>query len=133
MNDSRAVLADATRLLAEALRNETNIAREGSFTDLGTAAAAKQSAFGAFLVARAARDRTLPPTDHERAELRRLLADANENAIILEAVMSTVKNFLGKVRSAVTAISDPGTYNLAPRPKHDARRHLVATCVNARI
>jgi hypothetical protein len=133
MNDSRAILVEATQRLTNALRNETEIARAGSISDLGAAALAKQSAFGAFLEARSARDRTLPPTDDERAELRRLFSEANENAIILEAVMSTVRNFIGKLRSAVTTISDPGTYNLAPRPRDRVRRHLVAACINARV
>ncbi len=105
----------------------------GSLNDLAAAAQAKKTAVQEFAEVCAARGQTPPPTEAERVELRRLLAHADENALILEAVNSTLQDLAGKVRTAASAIADPGTYTLPGRSVKRPGRHVLAACVNASV
>ena len=126
-------LVQAARRMAKSLQKETALARMGSLADLAEAAEAKKLALEEFSAACAARGHTPPATVTERTELRRLLAHADENALILEAVRSTIQHLAGNLRSAAGAIADPGTYTLNPRSARRSGRHVLAACANERI
>lgn len=123
----------AVRRMAKSLQRETECARLGSLADLTEAAEAKKLAFQEFTQACAVRGHTPPATPVERAELRRLLAHADENALILEAVTSTLQDFTGKLRNAAAAVADPGTYTVTGRVPKRSGRHVLAACVNASV
>jgi hypothetical protein len=126
-------LIAAARRMAKTLQKETDCARVGSLDDLAEAVEAKQTAFQEFTLACAARGRMPPATAAERAELRRLLAHADENALILEAVSGTLQDLSGKLRSAAAAVADPGTYTVAGRIPRRLGRHVLAARVNASV
>jgi ferric-dicitrate binding protein FerR (iron transport regulator) len=126
-------LIAAARRMANSLQKETDCARLGSLSDLAEAAEDKQQALQELTCAYAARGRSPLPTAAERAELRRLLAHADENALILEAVNATLQDLAGKLRGAAAAAADPGTYTLPGRTTKRSGRHVVAACVNASI
>jgi hypothetical protein len=126
-------LVHAARRMAKSLQKETDCARMGTLGDLAEAVEAKQAAFQEFTLACAARGRTPPATAAECAELRRLLAYADENALILEAVSSTLQDLARKVRSAATELADPGTYTVSGRSPRRSHRHVLAACVNANV
>ncbi|HEX3990411.1 MAG TPA: hypothetical protein VHX39_04480 [Acetobacteraceae bacterium] len=126
-------LTKAARQMAKSLQKETDCARMGSLGDLAEAVEAKRFAFQEFTVACAARGRTPPTTAAERVELRRLLAHADENALILEAVSVTLQDLAGKVRSAASELADPGTYTVGGRSPRRSFRHVLAACVNASV
>jgi hypothetical protein len=128
-----ASLVPAARRMAKSLQNETDCARMGSLSELAEAAEAKKLALQEFTLACAGRGRTPPATAAERSELRRLLAHADENALILEAVNTTLQDLAGKLRNAAAAVADPGTYTVAGRMTKRSGRHVVAACVNARV
>ena len=67
------------------------------------------------------------------AELRRLLAHADENALILEAVTTTLQDLAGKLRRAAAAVADPGTYTLPGNTARGPARHVLAARVNANV
>jgi hypothetical protein len=115
--------------MAVSLLKETALARLGALGDLSAAAEAKSVALRDFTDACTARGHTPPATDQERAELRRLLAVADENALILEAVSSTLQDLATKVRAAAATAADPGTYTLAGR----RGRHVLAARVDASV
>ncbi len=129
MSGTTLSLVRAARRVHEALQKETMLARMGSVRDLAQAAADKAAAMTDFAAACAARDPGAQPTSAEREALRRVLAAADENALILEAVGVTLKDLLHKVRTAVTTALDPGTYSLVGRN----RRHVRAACVDASV
>ena len=126
-------LVPAARRMANSLQKETDCARLGSLGELAQAAEAKQAALQEFALACAARGRTPPASATECAELRRLLAHADENALVLEAVSITLQDLAGKLRSAAAAVTDPGTYAAPGRTASRSKRHVVAACVNASI
>jgi hypothetical protein len=126
-------LIPAARRMAKSLQKETDCARMGSLVDLAEAAEAKKAALQEFTLACGARGRIPPATTAERAELRRLLAHADENALILEAVSATLQDLSGKLRSAAAAVADPGTYTLPGRTAKRLVRHVLAACVNASV
>jgi hypothetical protein len=128
-----ASLIPAARRMAKALQKETDCARMGSLGELAEAAEAKQTALQEFTLACAARGRIPAATAAERAELRRLLAHADENALILEAVSTTLQDLSGKLRNAAAAVADPGTYTLPGRTAKRMGRHVLAACVNASV
>jgi hypothetical protein len=119
--------------MAKTLQKETDCARMGSLDELAEAAEAKKGALQEFTLACAARGRIPPATPAESAELRRLLARADENALILEAVSSTLQDLSGKLRSAAAAVNDPGTYTVSGRLPRRSGRHVLAACVNASV
>jgi hypothetical protein len=124
-------LVHAARRMGASLQKETELARLGALGDLAAAADAKKAALRQFTEACAARGRTPPATAAERAELCRLLSAADENAVILEAVSSTLQDLARKVRSAAATIADPGTYSLPGRPTKRGDRHVLAARINA--
>ena len=128
-----ASLIPAARRMAKSLQKETDCARLGSLADLAAAAEAKNAAFQEFAIACAARGITSPATPAERTELRRLLAHADENALILEAVSATLQDLSGKLRSAAAAVADPGTYTVSGRTSKRVGRHVLSACVNASV
>jgi hypothetical protein len=126
-------LVAAARRMAKTLQKETDCARMGSLGDLAEAAEAKKAALQEFTLACVPRGQTPPVTAAERAELRRLLAHADENALILEAVSATLQDLSGKLRSAAAAVADPGTYTVSGRIPRRPGRHVLAACVNASV
>jgi hypothetical protein len=126
-------LVVAARRMAKTLQKETDCARMGTLDDLAEAAEAKRAALQEFTLACTARGRIPPATAAEHAELRRLQAHADENALILEAVSSTLQDLSGKLRSAAAAVADPGTYTLPGRTPRRSGRHVLAACVNASV
>jgi len=125
-----ATLIRATRRMAESLQNETTLASLGALGDLAAAAEAKKIALEEFTEACASHG---PMTAGERVELRRLLAAADENAIILEAVSNTLRDLTKKVRAAAATIADPGTYTLPGCAARQPPRHVMSACINARV
>ena len=69
-----------------------------------------------------------PASAAERAALTELLAMADENALILEAVRMTLADVAGRLRAALGAAADPGTYGGKRRgPRHTRAARLDAT------
>jgi hypothetical protein len=130
---SASSLVQAARRMAKSLQKETDCARMGSLGDLAEAVEAKKIAFQEFTLACAARGQTPLANAAERAELRRLLARADENSLILEAVSATLQDLAGKVRNAAAAVADPGTYTIPGRTPKRSDRHVLAACVNANV
>lgn len=126
-------LVQAARRMAKSLQKETALARMGSLAELAEAAEAKKLALEEFSAACAARGGVPPATEVERAELRRLLAQADENALILEAVRSTIQHWTGNLRNIAGTIADPGTYTVNRNAAKRSGRHVLAACVNERI
>jgi ferric-dicitrate binding protein FerR (iron transport regulator) len=133
MSAAEASLIRAARRMTVSLQKETALASLGALGDLAEAADAKEIAFREFAEACAARGRTPPATDGERNELRRVLAAADENALILEAVSSTLQHLAMKVRAAAATIADPGTYAPPGRPARRLDRHVLAARVDASV
>ncbi|MBV9829009.1 MAG: hypothetical protein JO001_25595 [Alphaproteobacteria bacterium] len=95
-------------------------------TELADAAAAKQAAFAEF--------QALQPqelcenhTIEEREALRGLLAAANENAVVLEAVKLVLDSTAARLQAILSAVADPGTYQRGGA----ATRHVMAARINA--
>jgi hypothetical protein len=126
-------LVQAARRMAESLQKETALASIGALGDLTDAAEAKKLALLQFSEACAARRRTPPANEAERAELRRLLAIADENALILEAVSSTLQDLARKIRTAAATLADPGLYAPPGPPAKRFNRHVMAARVNAQV
>jgi hypothetical protein len=126
-------LLPAARRMVKSLQKETDCARMGSLIELAEAAEEKKAAFQEFTHACAARGATTPATAAERTELRSLLAHADENALILEAVSATLLEMDRKLRNAAAAVADPGTYTLPGRAPKRNGRHVLPACVNASV
>ena len=77
--------------------------------------------------------RSVPASSAECTELRRLLARADENALILEAVNSTLQDLDRNLRNAATAAADPGTYTAVGATPKRSSRHVLAACINASV
>jgi hypothetical protein len=119
---------EATIRLTEALRQETALARTGALGEFGRAAAAKQEAFDLFNKACAAHDPRNRSSAEEQEVLRDLLAAANESALVLEAVRNVLDDFVARLKAAVSALADAGTYGLNPQRS----RHVQAVRLDAR-
>jgi hypothetical protein len=100
----------ATIRMTDALRHETMLAQTGALAKLNRAAIAKQQAFIAFSAACATREAIEPCSDAEQEALRNLLTAANESALVLEAVMGTLGDFVARLKAAVSSLADAGTY-----------------------
>jgi hypothetical protein len=128
MTEQKSRLAIAARRLQEAVEQETSVARAGALDALAAAAAAKQTAFTAFSDARA----DIPPREaletSDRKAIEDLLNAANENAIVLEAVKSTLDDAATRLQALLGAAADPGTYSRLGR----AARHIQATRIDAK-
>jgi len=120
-------LLQAARRLAAELDRETSLARTGAVADLATAAAAKRAAFADFSEICTARGTIGRLTDNERDAVRALLAAADENALVLDAVRTTLDDMAGKLRAALRSVADPGTYG----PSSRRTRHVLAAHVDA--
>ena len=117
-------LVRAAVALARALRRESALARSGAIPDLLAAARAKQAAFAAFRREGAGEG---GPSAAEIAALRELVAAADENLLVLDAVRSVFEQFAVRVREALCSAADPGVYDAAGR----ARGRVLAARVNA--
>jgi hypothetical protein len=129
MNSSPSLIP-AARRLTETLLKETELARLGALNDLAAAAADKEAALREFTDACAARGEATKATSLERTELRRILSAADENALVLEAVGSTLGDLAAKVRTAAATAADPGTYS---PPARKNERHVWAASFDASI
>ncbi len=117
----------AAKRLVATLRRETSIARLGGVSELSAAAEAKRAALGDFLAACETRGVQPPSRPAEREALRQILSAANENALVLDAVRQAVEDLPRRLRAAITAAVDPGTYS----PYGRSVRHVLAARVNA--
>ncbi len=120
------LIATAKRVLAT-LQRETAVARLGALPDFIAAADAKRAALADFRAACDARDPRAPALAAEREMLRQVIAAANENALVLEAVRQAVEDLPRRLRAAITAAVDPGTYSLRGR----GARHVLAARIDA--
>ena len=117
----------AARSLIEALNRETALARVGGLAELADAAQAKRIAYEAF--AKFCQDDPTPPAASSDADaMTELLTAARENAVVLEAVQSTLDDFMGRLRSLMRSAADPETYTLDGR----GTRHVLAAQIDAR-
>jgi len=121
-------LTEAARRLLAAMQRETAIARVGAVNDLAAAADAKRAAFADFQAA--TQGFTPGQTDNGKAReaLRQLLAAADENAVVLSAVRQAVEDLPRRLRAAVIAAVDPGTYTLHGG---SAARHVLPARISA--
>ena len=128
MSMRKSPLGAATRRLTEALEQETRLARCGALDRLVAAASAKQNAFAAFSDAggNAAPGETMELAD--RHAIRDLLLAANENAIVLEAVKSTLDDAAARLRTVLGSMADPGVYSRAGQ----SVRHVPAARIDAK-
>jgi hypothetical protein len=108
-----------------AVQAETALARIGALGKLADAARAKQEAFVTFRAACTARDPAEPGSEAEQQALHDLLVAGDESALVLEAVRHTLGNFVAKLRAAVGALADPGTYVPTPQPSRQIRQVLA--------
>ena len=120
--------------LSRALADETALARAGALPALAAAGLAKREAFDAFLQARAALP--VPPVS-VRTALQALIAAADENALVLEAVGATLEHTANRLRRILSARADPGIYSpTGPGSRHlkgPGPRHLLAAQLDAKI
>ncbi|CAH2605610.1 conserved protein of unknown function (plasmid) [Rhodovastum atsumiense] len=126
-NDSPLPLPQAAARLTRALEQETALAHAGALRELAAAAEAKQAAFAVFLRSHDATSPDLAPV--ARAALRELMAAADENAIVLEAVKTTLEHTAGVLRTALSSAADPGIYG----PNGQRPRHVLAARLDAQI
>jgi hypothetical protein len=117
----------ATRRLRQALQRETALARTGALPELAQASAEKRVQFAAFSFACAGRQPPEQASETEREAVRELLAAADENMLVLEAVRVTLDDFADKVRKSLSSAADPGTYG----PTQQRRRHVLAARLDA--
>lgn len=126
------VLGKAAERLRLVLEQETALARTGGLGAFADAIREKRAALAAFNDAKTqlqnAEDPVLP-SDADRAELQRLMTTADENALVLEAVRNAIDDLAGRLRKALTAGSDPGTYG----PTDRRPRHAIAARLDTRI
>jgi hypothetical protein len=127
MTETPLPLAEAAGRLAATMQHETALAQAGALSDLAAAAEAKQEAFAAFLHSYGAKEGIR--SEPAREALRALIAAADENALVLEAVSTTLEHTARGLRDALGAAADPGTYG--PKGKHP--RHVLAARLDATI
>ncbi len=128
MTEQKSPLALAARRLAEAVEQETRVARAGALGDLVSAASAKRIAFDAFseLQGEVSVGETLKTSDREAVNA--LLIAANENSIILEAVKSTLDDAATRLHAILASVADPGTYSRLGQ----SARHVPAARIDAK-
>ena len=128
MTEQKSPLAIAARRLAEAVEQETRVARVGALDDLVSAASAKRTAFAAFseLQGDATTRETLETSDREA--IHDLLIAANENSIVLVAVKSTLDDAATRLHALLASVADPGTYSRLGQ----AARHVPAARIDAK-
>ncbi len=127
MSGHNAAAAAAARLLVVALKRETTLAHAGALADLAEAASAKRDAYLAFEQMCADMDPADAPAAIGHDVIAQLVAAANENALVLEAVTTVLNSAATRLRTLVGAMADPGTYDLHDRP----RRHVIAASVDS--
>ncbi len=115
MTDVCSPLSHAAKRLSAALQRETELATRGAVNELAEAAEAKRAAFAEFSATCQAQGCVPASADVERDALRALLAAADENANVLDAVRSTLERLSEGLRAALEATVDPGTYGPAGR------------------
>jgi len=120
-------LTAAVLRLTEALENETRLARVGALEDLAAAAAEKQAAFEALCAIHEASQFCEISECVAKETVGGLMTAAKENAVVLEAVKSTLDAAAVKLRSLVGSVVDPGTYGRFGQPV----RHIPAARINA--
>jgi hypothetical protein len=128
MTEQKSRLAIAAQRLKEAVEQETRVARAGALDTLAAAAAAKQTAFTAFSDVRTDGPTRGTLATSDRKAIEDLLIAANENAIVLEAVKSTLDDAAARVQALLSAAADPGTYSRLGR----TARHIQATRIDAK-
>ncbi len=128
MNRKISPIAIAARRLTEAVEQETRFARAGALADLAAAAAAKKTAFAAFSAAREPIDTCETLDVDDRESLHDLLAAANENAVILDAVKTTLNEAATRLHTILGAMADPGIYSRLGQTS----RHVPAMRINAK-
>jgi hypothetical protein len=128
MTERKSQLALVTRRLTEAVEQETRLARCGALDRLVSAASAKQTAFAAFSDAGGsiATGETLEAAD--RRAIHELLIAANENAVVLEAVKSTLDDAATRLRTVLGSLADPGIYSRLGQ----SARHVPAARIDAK-
>jgi hypothetical protein len=127
MNQGKSPLTEAAEQLTEAVVRETRLARQGALGDLTGAVSAKREAFATF---KQARDQMPSPgamTEVDQQAIRNLLTATNENAIVLEAVKTALDNAVSRFQSALSSLTDPGTYGRLGI----VQRHLPAATLDA--
>jgi hypothetical protein len=87
----------------------------GAVTELAEAAEAKRAAFAEFSTACQTQGGASASADADRDALRALLAAADENANVLDAVRSTLERLSESLRAALEATVNPGIYGPAGR------------------
>jgi hypothetical protein len=115
MTDILSPLGQAAKRLRAALQRETELAMRGAVNQLAEAAEAKASAFAEFSAVCQAQGCASANVDSDRDALRALLAAADENANVLDAVRSTLERLSAGLRAALGAMVDPGLYGPAGR------------------
>ncbi len=112
-------LGEAAERLRVVLQAETELARSGGLGEFATAIRDKKAALAAFTEIMARMEfGSLRGSLADRSAVRRLMATADENALVLDAVRSTIDDLAGRLRKALTAMADPGTYGPSgPRPR----------------
>ena len=108
-------LGQAAKRLRAALHHETELAMCGAVTELAEAAEAKRAAFAEFSTACQTQGGASASADADRDALRALLAAADENANVLDAVRSTLERLSESLRAALEATVNPGIYGPAGR------------------
>ena len=121
-------IEDAARALTAALRIETGIARVGALPDFAAAAEGKRKAFDRFNRLRAP-TYTGPVSTSEREAIRELIAAADESALVLDAVRSTLNDVAKRLSRALGSVADPGTYGRTGRKL----RHTLAASVDSTV
>ena len=127
MTPRNSTLSASARKLIDCLNRETRLARAGALSELEAVAAAKQEAFAEFKEVRLS---TSPGeiTDRDDLEvLRELMGAANENALVLEAVASTLGDTAKRLHDLLATMADPGTYGRFGAET----RHVPAVRINA--
>jgi hypothetical protein len=128
MTQKKSPIAIAAQRLTEAVEQETRVARAGVLDDLSMAAAAKKTAFAAFSDLQGNMDVRETLDVEDRKAIHDLLVAANENAVVLTAVKSTLDDAAARLHTLLGAMADPGTYSRLGRPA----RHVPATRINAK-
>lgn len=136
MNANPSPLYSAIRRLTAALEDETRLARVGALAELAAVVSAKAEALAAFReVCESEQDGPIPTGDpgaplsaRDAEAMRRLLAAAEENAVVLEAVNATLDDVATRLRTLVGGLADPGVYT----PGGPAARHVPAARIDAR-
>jgi hypothetical protein len=128
MTEKKSPLAAAAWRLTEAVEQETRVARAGALDDLVSAASAKQAAFTIFsdLQGGIESRETLGAADREA--IQGLLIATNENAIVLEAVKSTLDDAATRLHAILGSTADPGTYSRLGQ----SARHVPAARFDAK-